>query len=267
MSFETVDTSIQDGQPVYLYEFTSGTSVARFASCAEDVGSAPIIYSASAVNVGSRRIGENIFKDSIKIKFPRSDLFAKQYIWNSPDVMTTVTIKRWHRTLTVAEAVVEWKGRIVSATTGENIITIECESIYTSLKRIGLAMQFEINCVHPLYSAGCGASKVAALTEISVVAVSNTLIEVGDLSSFSAGWFSGGLLEYAGDARFILEHSGNILRLASPMTSLTTGVDVSLYPGCDKTTTMCVAKFNNIDNYLGFPWMPNRNPFDGTPIA
>ena len=267
MTFDDLDHSTQDGQPVQLFEFVTGASVARFASCAEDVGTAPLIYSASAVKVGTMRAGENIFKDSIKITFPRSDLFAKYYIWNSPDTATTVTVKRWHRGLSTSAAIVEWKGRIVSVTTGETTIALECESIYTSLKRIGLAMQFEISCIHPLYAGGCGASKPSMRHDTTIVSAGAETVEVASLSAFSNGWFSGGLIEYAGDARFILNHSGNILRLASPMTSLSAGDNVALYPGCDKTTTTCLSKFNNIDNYLGFPWMPNRNPFDGTPIA
>lgn len=267
MSFETVDTSVQDAQPVYLYEFVSGASVARFASCAKDVGTHPIIYSASAISAGNRRVGENIFKESLKIKFARSDLFAKQYIWNAPDAPTTVTVKRWHRTLPIADAVVEWKGRVVSATTDDTTVTLECESIYTSLKRIGLAMQFEISCVHPLYSVGCAASKVAAQASVTVLSVSGPVIEVDTLIGFDNGWFSGGLLEFAGDSRFILQHSGNNLRLASLMTTLEIGSSIVIYPGCDKAMATCISKFNNIDNYLGFPWMPNRNPFDGQTLA
>jgi len=41
---------------------------------------------------------------------------------------------------------------------------------------------------------------------------------------------------------------------------------VSAFPGCDKSIGICQAKFNNHQNYGGFPHTPTKNPFDGTPI-
>jgi hypothetical protein len=44
------------------------------------------------------------------------------------------------------------------------------------------------------------------------------------------------------------------------------GQAVTLYPGCDHTTTTCDGKFSNLNNYGGFPHIPTKNPFGGSPI-
>jgi hypothetical protein len=35
---------------------------------------------------------------------------------------------------------------------------------------------------------------------------------------------------------------------------------VTIYPGCDKTPAMCHERFLNQRNFLGFPWIPDKDP-------
>jgi hypothetical protein len=44
------------------------------------------------------------------------------------------------------------------------------------------------------------------------------------------------------------------------------GLAVNAYPGCNRTTTECVDKFDNLDNYGGVPDLPGKSPFDGDPV-
>jgi hypothetical protein len=45
------------------------------------------------------------------------------------------------------------------------------------------------------------------------------------------------------------------------------GVPLTLYPGCDHLKATCLAKFDNLPNYGGFPYIPARNPLDGRSIV
>jgi hypothetical protein len=40
--------------------------------------------------------------------------------------------------------------------------------------------------------------------------------------------------------------------------------EVALYPGCSHMMDDCLVKYDNIVNFQGFPWIPNRNPFEGS---
>ena len=44
------------------------------------------------------------------------------------------------------------------------------------------------------------------------------------------------------------------------MRELTTGQTVVAIPGCDGRAETCRDTFNNIVNYLGFPFIPAENP-------
>lgn len=43
------------------------------------------------------------------------------------------------------------------------------------------------------------------------------------------------------------------------------GMIITVYPGCQRTIAACET-FSNLDNYGGFPFMPGKSPFDGTPF-
>jgi len=42
---------------------------------------------------------------------------------------------------------------------------------------------------------------------------------------------------------------------------------VKIYPGCDRVRATCESKFDNLDNFGGFPWIPTKNPFGGSSIV
>jgi hypothetical protein len=44
------------------------------------------------------------------------------------------------------------------------------------------------------------------------------------------------------------------------------GQELRLYPGCKRTGEWCNAFFNNVDNYGGFEFLPNRSPFSGESV-
>jgi len=48
--------------------------------------------------------------------------------------------------------------------------------------------------------------------------------------------------------------------------SAAVGDQVRAYPGCDHSLITCANKFGNSLNFGGFPFMPEKNPMDGTPV-
>jgi hypothetical protein len=47
---------------------------------------------------------------------------------------------------------------------------------------------------------------------------------------------------------------------------LAIGDEVTVSPGCAHTQAVCNDVYSNGENYGGFPFMPRKNPFDGTPV-
>ncbi|MEM6307066.1 MAG: DUF2163 domain-containing protein [Pseudomonadota bacterium] len=87
-----------------------------------------------------------------------------------------------------------------------------------------------------------------------------------DLDGFAENWFVRGQLHVMTGAGASLigwiksdETLGDdrILTLWEPLRAdIQSGDHLRLLPGCDKSSTMCRAKFNNIVNFQGFPFIP-----------
>ena len=87
-----------------------------------------------------------------------------------------------------------------------------------------------------------------------------------DLSVFEAGWFSGGKLKWvsganAGSVAHVKNHS-RLDDLALLETWVSAAMEIApgdafeVSAGCDKTVSECIAKFDNLLNFRGFPHMP-----------
>ena len=261
MSYQNIDTSIHDGEPIELYEFVRGVDVTRMNTGAVDIVEGPFTYSASPISRNRIRQGEGIFKENIKITLPRGDLFASQFLVHPPEAVTTVTVKRMHRSMTPGEAIVVWKGRISGTEANGDQIELDCESIYTSMRRLGLAPKFEITCIHAVYNERCRANKPSFRVDAVVEVVDGTQLTMLDIAGYEDDYFSAGMIEYGGNRRMIVSHANSILHLSRPIPGVSAATEVALYPGCDKIRGTCLDKFDNIDNFLGFPWMPDKNPF------
>ena len=65
--------------------------------------------------------------------------------------------------------------------------------------------------------------------------------------------------------RGIESQNGNNFQVLGSTDGLEVGTAVTLYPGCPRNTTACKL-FNNLPNYGGFPHLPGKSPFDGSPV-
>lgn len=74
-----------------------------------------------------------------------------------------------------------------------------------------------------------------------------------------------------GERRYISEAEnrewGNGVRLRRitlhyPLSSVPNeGASVTIYPGCNKAASTCVSKYSNLENFVGFPYLPDFNPY------
>ena len=61
----------------------------------------------------------------------------------------------------------------------------------------------------------------------------------------------------SGLRRPILSNLSDTITLMWPfVVTIDNGDDYNIYPGCDQTTDICLARFNNADNFRGFPYIP-----------
>lgn len=266
MSYTSYENSVELGSPVELYQFIRGVDIWRYTNVDRVITYALYDYTPIAISRSSVKLNEDVFKSGITLSMHRSELLAAELLVYSPDMSTTLTIFRGH--YGDNNYVSYWKGRVVGASATGNTIDMECESVFTSSRRAGLRAHYEYNCRHALYSARCGASAAANRVSLPLGSMtSQTVLEVTGANAYANGWFTGGMIEYAGGYRFILAHTGNTITLSRPLAGLVAGLTIQLYAGCDHSKETCNTKFNNIINFGGFPWVPDKNPYNGNSIV
>jgi uncharacterized phage protein (TIGR02218 family) len=273
--YDYIDQSKELASTIYLYQFAQGDlGTYRFTSQGEEVTHAGDQWIPEAISHGEVSVSGEIPRDTLSIKLPRNNEMAYRVLAEDPGVTTSVTIYRGHEA-TPEDFIVYWRGRVLSAQASKESITLKCESIYTSMKRSGLRGRFQRSCRYSLYGDGCNVDRDAFEDgPFTVAAAAGAVVTVTGADGQVDGYYNAGILQYGPVLRYITSHVGNAITLIRPIEQIEIDlaaspgdVQVSLFPGCDKTRITCNDKFNNLENFGGFPWIPLRNPFGGSSIV
>jgi uncharacterized phage protein (TIGR02218 family) len=123
---------------------------------------------------------------------------------------------------------------------------------------------YQPTCLHTLYDTGCGLSKLSTSPSFSgsgTVGAGSTASIIywpGANANFAQGTitFNTGVLSGV-TATVGSVVNGSSLNLINPLQSVPApGDGFTVYFGCDHTLTTCQAKFNNLANFRGFPYVP-----------
>jgi uncharacterized phage protein (TIGR02218 family) len=265
MSYASLEASIQDGNPIELYEFNTDLEYWRYTSSVETLIDGNVSWTPEVIkrtNIGQT---DDISKGGISVTFPITNDFAFSFLGYAPEGITTLTVYRIHGSEGPTSKVSYWKGRVLSAKANDNQLTLDCESVFSSLKRPGLRARFERSCRHTPYGEACTVSMDLFRTDATVVGRTDTTVTAVEFDVQPDGYYVGGiLLDSFGTKRFIIGHSGSTLTVSRKFNQDTLNTAVIAYPGCDKAKATCISKFDNVLNFGGFPYIPGRNPFSGS---
>lgn len=267
MAYTTYENSVDDGAPYELFEFRQGSNFWRYTSSANDVVKSNETFSAEYIKRDEVRQVDDIAKGGLKVTLSRTNEFASSFLGNAPEGVTTLTIWRAHFTDGASEYVAYWKGRLLKTSASGSEITLDCESIFSSLKRPGLRARYERSCRHSLYNARCTLSMSSFQLVAYVSGADGIDLVIADASAQVDGYYTGGVvMDDNGSYRLITKHVGTAIRINRRFAASPGNTNVTLYPGCDKAKATCISKFNNLPNFGGFPFIPTINPFGGSSI-
>jgi uncharacterized phage protein (TIGR02218 family) len=267
MSYAARENSIASGHPVELYRFALGAIKWTFTSGQAKVVYQSETYKPTAIRRSAIEQGNEINRSGLEIRVPHDNPVAALFVAIPPEGVVSVTLYRMHTGDPDNDFITLWKGRVLAARFSGSEATLKCEPIATSLKRPGLRARYQLLCRHPLYSAGCGALKDSFRVDGTVAAVSGATVQVAAAGTKPDGYFVAGMLATNEGKRMIVGHAGSNVTLVAPMPSLAIGDSVRLYAGCDHSTATCLNRFNNLANFGGFPYIPQKNPFSGDAIV
>lgn len=269
-----------------LYRFTEGVDVWTITSADSDevydAGSGDETYVSTTIGRNEVESKNELSRANIEVSLSIDDPMARRWMRQIVDDVVTLTIFSKNG----GDVNVVWKGRLSSVKPESAAITLIFESIFTSLRRSGLRKKYQRSCPHILYGRGCKLDKEDFATDGAMTSISTDgqVLTVPEAAAFADGYFTAGMVEAPdGTLRFVTNHSGSSLTLIRPIQSLIEafatsgygvnygafygGVAVRIFPGCTRSKEVCNSKFDNLNNYGGFPYIPLKNPFNGSSIV
>lgn len=164
--------------------------------------------------------------------------------------------------------VVAFTGLVAEVTADRARATFEVNSHLELLDKNMPRNLFQPGCTNTLFDSGCALLKAAYSVNSAVTtgATINSIRASVNLGSTTAGYYALGVVTFtsganAGFSRTVKIHTkaGSIstFTLLSPLPAVPAQGDTfTIYPGCDKTKATCQAKFNNLANFRGYPYVP-----------
>lgn len=269
MTYDARERSVESGSPIEFYEFKKGVETWRYTSADGPVIYLSNTYEPIAISRGRISNSAEINQANLTIKMPTDNPVPELWLQQPPGDIVSVTVFRQHRG--DAEVKVHWMGRVLTCKQPDVVATLNCESITTSQKRMGLSRKYGIDCQHVLYRNKCGVDRLAYRTFGTVSAVNGNQVTVEAAAGQADGYYNGGYLYWSNaagnqDYRMIDSHVGNALTLLFRVQFLSVGDTVQIFPGCDRSLATCNSKFANDDNHGGWPFQSRVNPFNGSTI-
>ena len=280
MAFEDSEISIEASEPVEVYEITLGSSVFRFTSAEDDVPVGANTFTAlpglsrSATFAGSDT-RDNVFE----VRMPADNLFTRRYVQLIPADDALIKVTRFQRnegtgagdTLIIFDGVVQ----SVGFEDNREVAVLACQPAIGALTRPIPRQVFSSGCGHILYDpltcrvlrtgSSPGGSPIAFELTATVTAEEpgGLILTVPGALGRPNGWFTAGQITAPGgiDTRLVIRHTNDQIRLYVPFPFSLMNSQVTLHAGCAHDPTDCNDKFGNFINYGGFPFVPDRNPF------
>ncbi len=162
---------------------------------------------------------------------------------------------------TSAGSVFLFDGRVSEVDCTRHTVTLQVNS---DLELLNIQMPrnlYQSSCMHALYDSGCTVNQ-AAFTVTGALTSGSTLSALNTNLTQAAGYFSQGVITFTsgvntGVRRTVRSYSGGVIALTLPLKALpATGDTFTAYAGCDNTQATCQTKFNNLQNFRGFPYIP-----------
>lgn len=273
MTYAATETSKYLNSPVEIYEFNQrNVEIFRFTSGDKDITLGGFTYEKIPLRRSSIEQSQNISRSSLKLNIPRTISLVTEFIAQPPSNVINLIIKRFHRLDPDEEVIVLWKGRMINVDfKAGDVCRLICDPLITAMNRTTLRRVYQISCPHMLYRSACKVDEINFRENATLTAIDGLTITSTTFGGQANGYWTGGIvrIEKSGmpHVRAILAHTGNDVEIDLMIPGLEVGNIVQTAPGCNGNLTTCETKFNNEDNFGGFPYIPTKNPMGaGTPI-
>jgi len=263
MSYVDDETSVHDGRPIELYKFVNPIRSYCYTSYHRTIEYNGDVYEAIPLKRSSFTGGSTQDPPNLDIEMPVNKEVVQDHAFQIAPRSLDLTIFRRHGE--AGETVVYWTGHVASVSAKNRTAKLRVPSTFASRMSQSIPnIYYQSQCNHPLYGTRCGVLRSEFVVETTAVSYSGgAFIAVGSVGGEADGHFNAGeIVRVAdGERRLITSQQGVSLSLNYPFREMNPGDAVEIYAGCDHTIDTCKAKFDNVVNFGGHPYIPTINPF------
>ena len=144
-------------EAVELYKFTYNNQVFCYTSGDMDITVGADTYIATTISRTEIESTNDIAKSTLKIKTDKNNPVAGVFIRGS--LTSALNISIWYAqafdSVDMSDPILIYEGRVTTCDFSGVEAKLNCEPIFTGLKRMGLRRKYESTCSHMLFDAKC----------------------------------------------------------------------------------------------------------------
>jgi uncharacterized phage protein (TIGR02218 family) len=267
------------GKPVELYVFQLGTSFWRYTDGRSAVTVNTLAYEPAVISRSATTDSHEEAQSTVTVTLDHTLPVVSGMLTGSPNYrLATLTIFRYQPGATDKALVA--RGRISSVRWRGTTVEVTFSMAASLLQQPVPRLTFLPTCNHVVYDAYCGIIAQDFTWDATVLAVfaqgavggspdgPSFTVDASTNPYGTAGYFAAGYFRLTGsnEPNFIISHTAAsgvalVVSMTALPAALTVGATLTLTAGCDGSIGTCARKFVNLQNFLGFPYMPTKNPF------
>lgn len=256
---------------VELYKFVGPNRSYFYTSAERDFRIGVDRYVSTPISRSAIRTGDDEQVD-VQITLPFSSPVVQDYAYLASPPALHLEIWLFDRNAMIANGqfdpdsgAILWSGEVAGWQTANRLATARVPSDLSRVTATTVTqVYYQKPCNHKLYGSRCKVDRASFTTTSTVTSISGTQITVAD-DGVDDNFLNAGVLTNTrtGERRLVISNQADVIIVALEFSDLEIGDPVELTAGCDHSLTTCQTKFNNTDNYGGFPFIPANNPFRG----
>lgn len=261
MTFTADETGYDTANPIELYLFTGSLDVYAYTSSNREVTYGSNVFKPVPIGRNEIILGDVTEKNELKVTMPITAKLVKDYGFDIPPPVLYLQVFRLHGE---GGAVQPWfNGRVTSIVMEGRKASLVIPSVFSAYMSSEFPnVVFQSQCNHVLYGVRCSVDRTDFQLDGTVAHITDDVhITVTEAADKPNGWLKAGEIITTTERRLIVEHDGANLTLNYPFRSMEVGQTVTAFAGCDHSIQVCDDKFDNLVNFLGFPYTPSLNPF------
>lgn len=253
--------------PIECYEFVTSNGTFRVTSYDQPITVAGLLFNPLPITRTAMEVAA-ITDNLVTVDFnvPITSDIAKACAFLDTPKDLTVTVYRVNEGDDYAtEYTIEHTGEFAGASTSELWATIKTGSILqTKLNGQASSVYYQRVCNHLLYDERCKMVRADWTVTATVVKIQAQKITVDDDGGINNYLRGGEILNTrTGEKRAIIGNTDNAILAGLKFIDIVIGDTVELSRGCNHLRLGdCKNVFNNVTNYGGFDFIPDKNPFE-----